>query len=154
MPKQLPYDDKYNETINFLKSKDSIVVATSDKDKVAARTVYFVMLNSCVYFLTSKAYDKYKQIVKNPNVALCSDNIQIQGVAKVKGHPGLEENKAILKYFLEKCPEKERNKRYVKHKNTVFIEVEINKISIWINGGREYIDLNEKTAYRIGWLLK
>jgi len=150
MPKQLQYDNKYKEIINVLEGKDSIVIATSDKDKVAARTVYFIMFNSYIYFLTSKAYDKCKQIIKNPNVALCSDNIQMQGIAKIKGHPELEKNKAILEHFLEKCPERERNSRYVKHKNTVFIEVEINKISTWINGGREYINPIEKSAYRIG----
>ena len=150
MPKQLHYDDKYNEIINTLENKDSIVIATSDKDKVAARTVYFIMHNSCIYFLTSKAYDKYKQITKNPNVALCSDNIQIQGIAKTIGHPELEENKVILEQFLNKCPGKEQNSRYAKHKNTVFIEIEIVKISAWINGGREYIDPIGKSAYRIG----
>jgi hypothetical protein len=35
----------------------------------------------------------------------------------------------------------------VNNKSSVFIEVKIDKIQAWINGGREYIDINEKTAY-------
>ena len=150
MPKQLQYDESYNKVIKALESKDSIVIATFNKDKIAARTVYFVLYDSCIYFITSKAYNKYKQILKNQNVALCSDYIQIEGIAEVVGHPMLEESKVILEYFLEKYPKNENNKRYVKHKNTVFIKVKISKISAWINGCREYIDPIEKSAYRIG----
>lgn len=150
MPRQLQYDEKYIEIIKFLESKNAIVVATADGDKVAARTVYFILHESSIYFLTSKAYSKYKQIIKKPNVALCVDNIQIEGIAYVKGHPCLEQNKSILDCYLEKCPEKENNRRYIKHKNTVFIEVKISKIATWRDGGREYINPTEKSAYRVG----
>ena len=150
MPKQLQYDEAYNDIINALESRESIVIASFNKDKIAARTVYFTLYNSCIYFLTSKAYNKYKQIMKNHNVGLCSDYIQIEGFAEIIGHPMLNENKAILKCLLEKYPYDEKNKRYAKKKNSVFIKVEINKISAWINGGRVYIDPVEKTAYRVG----
>lgn len=150
MPEQLEYETKYHEVMQYLKNKDSIVIATTNGNKVAARTVYFVLYESSIYFLTSKAYAKCKQIVKNPNVALCVDHIQIEGIAYSKGHPGLEENKLILETYLGKCPEKEHNLRYVKHKNTVFIEVAIDKISTWNKGGREYIIPGNQTAFRIG----
>ena len=150
MPKQLQFDETHNKIIKALECNESIVIATFNKNKIAARTVYFVLLDSNIYFLTSKAYDKYKQIVKNQNVALCSDNIQIEGITEIIGHPMLEENKTILECFLAKHPENENNKRYVKQKNSVFIKVEINKISAWINGSREYIDPIKRTAYRIG----
>ena len=46
MPKQLQFDKSCKEIIKILEYKDSIVIATFNKDKLAARTVYFVLLDS------------------------------------------------------------------------------------------------------------
>ena len=146
MAKELNYKEKLNEIIGLLEKEKEIVISTVNGNKVAARTVYFVFYNYCIYFVTSKSYEKYKQIEKNSNVALCFFNISMEGVAIIKGHPELEENKKVFDYCLSKCPEM---KKYGKYKNTVFIEIKINKIEMW-KGGREYININEKTAYRIG----
>jgi general stress protein 26 len=143
--KQFDYKEKYKEVMENLEKEKAMVLATSDGDKVAARAVWFVPYESSIYFFTSKSYSKYKQIVKNPNVALCINNIQIQGVAYIKGHPALEENKPVLEHWI-----KRRGNKYVNNKSSVFIEVKIDKIQAWANGGREYIDINEKTAYRVG----
>ena len=147
MPKQLDYCEKYEEIVKTLENGKSIVLATSHRDKVMARTVYYVLYESSVYFLTSSAYSKYKQIVRNQNVALCLNNIQIEGTANIEGHPSAYENKAVLEHFIERCPE---NNRYVKSKNTVLIEVKIGNITMWSNGGREYINPTTKSAYRVG----
>ena len=84
-----------------------IVISTANGNKVAARTVYFVFYIYCIYFVTSKSYEKYKQIEKNSNVALCFFNISMEGVAIIKGHPELEENepprgkpRGILRYYI------------------------------------------------------
>jgi len=151
--KQLDFTVKYKEIMANLDKKQFIVLATSDGDKVAARAVYFFLYKSYVYFVTAKSYAKYKQIVKNSNVALCTnvalciDNIQIQGVAHIKGHPSLEENKPAVDCLLKK-PDNAVN-RYLKRNNTILIEVKIDKIQTWTNGGREYLDIHKKEAYRI-----
>jgi len=145
--KQLDFTAKYKEIMANLDKEQFIVLATSDGDKVAARAVYFFLYKSSVYFVTAKSYAKYKQIVKNPNVALCIDNIQIQGVAHIKGHPSLEENKPAVDYLLKK-PDNAVN-RYLKRKYTILIEIKIDKIQTWTNGGREYLDIHKKEAYRI-----
>lgn len=49
--------------------------------------------------MTSKAYAKYKQILKNPLVAMCFNNVQIQGRAVILGHPTSDENQVLL----ERC---------------------------------------------------
>jgi uncharacterized pyridoxamine 5'-phosphate oxidase family protein len=144
--KQLDYEEKINEVMNILKNEKPIVLCTSNGNKVAARTVYYFLFNDCIYFVTSKAYKKCKQIEKNHNVALCIANIQIEGVATILGHPKLDENNKLLEYTQENCPE---ISNYTKHKNTVIIEIKINNVEMWLKG-REYINYEDKTAYRIG----
>ena len=147
MPKQLDYCEKYKEFAETLENNKSIVLATSHRDKVMARTVYYALHDSSLYFLTSSAYAKYKQIARNQNVALCLNNIQIEGVAHIKGHPSAYENKAVLEHLIKRCPE---NNRYVKRKNTVLVEVKIGNITMWNNNDREYINPAQKSAYRVG----
>ena len=145
--KQLDFNVKYTEIKNILKKEKSIVLCTSNGSKVAARTVYFVYFKDCIYFVTSMSYKKYKQIEKNQNVALCFSNIQIVGVASILGHPNLEGNKNILEYMEKNCSEMYK---YVKYKNTVLIKVSIDDIEMWEKGGREYLNIENKTANRIG----
>lgn len=147
MPKDLDFLEKQKEITNVLEREKSIVIATADGERVAARTVYYVFLDESIYFYTSTAYTKYKQILKNQNVALCLANIQIEGVAHSLGHPSLQSNKAVLDCFALKCPE---GSHYAKYKNSVLIQISISKIETWNNGGREYLNLEKKTAYRIG----
>lgn len=46
-----------------------------------------VQIDGSFYFQTDTALKKYHQIVSNHNVALCIDNIQIEGVCEEIGHP-------------------------------------------------------------------
>jgi uncharacterized pyridoxamine 5'-phosphate oxidase family protein len=142
--KQLNFEDKYNEVMKRLENENTIVLSTSYKDNVTSRSIWFILYESSIYFVTSKAYTKCKQIEKNPNVALCLDNIQIEGIAKIKGNCSLKENELIRAY----CERKHTGMiHYLKYKNSIFIEVKINKIQLW-KKGREYIDVVEKIAYR------
>ena len=146
--KELDFKEKYNEVMERLDKENTIVLATSDKDIVSARSVWYVLYKSSIYFFTSPAWEKIKQIKKNPNVALCLDNIQLKGIAIIKGHPTLKENETIVDY----CQKKHAGigDYNMKRKNMVLIEVKINKIEMWIKHGREHIDISEKKAYRIG----
>jgi len=54
---------------------------------------------------TDRRSRKYKQITSNPNVGLADRNIQIEGVATLKGHPLDEENVAYIKAYRENQPE-------------------------------------------------
>lgn len=130
-----------------LSEQKSIVLATCENGKVAARTVYCTSNGMKIYFMTSKAYRKYKQICKNPNVGLCFGNVQIQGTAKILGHPLSVENKLVL----ESCSHLEDEfLHWTKYKNTVLIEVDITEVECWNRNGREFLDLIKETSYRIG----
>jgi len=123
-------------------------LATCNNNKVTARTIFVICKDFDILFLTKRSYNKYKQILKNPNVALCVDNIQIEGIAYIKGHPQLEENKKFVDYCLENGYES--FKRYMKNKTTALIQVEPKLITLWKGNGREYLDLDKQTAYRVG----
>jgi len=53
--KQLNYEEKIKDIENILKKEKTIVLCTSNGDKVAARTVYYFFYNDCIYFVTSNS---------------------------------------------------------------------------------------------------
>jgi general stress protein 26 len=58
-----------------------------------------------IYFMTPTFTRKYKQIRVNPNVAVAMGNMQIEGVASIKGHTSNNENTWLLKALAELAPE-------------------------------------------------
>ncbi|HEX2947890.1 MAG TPA: pyridoxamine 5'-phosphate oxidase family protein [Clostridia bacterium] len=146
--KSLDYEVLKQDVIKALENSNSIVLATCNNNRVTAREVYFASNDFRIFFITSKAYDKCKQIEKNNNVALCLGNIQMEGTATIKGHPNLADNINERTVCLNKS--KENFEQYFKYKNIVLIEVVVSNVKLWNNGGREYLDINKHRAYRIG----
>lgn len=65
-----------------------MVLSTCGKDgRVTSRTVCCVIINGVFYFQTDVRSTKAEQIAENANVALCVDNIQIEGVCTLRGEP-------------------------------------------------------------------
>lgn len=123
-------------------------VATSFKDLVTVRTVYVICRGFNIYFLTRRSSNKYKQLSKNINIALCSENIQLEGKTCILGHPRDSQNKEVVDYCLGKGYE--WFEHYIWYKNTVLVEVHPHLICRWLRKGREYLDLDKKKAYCIG----
>ncbi len=138
--KSLDFDEEKIRIETLISSRNNIVLATSDKNRVTARTVYCVSDGLKIYFLTSKAYLKFKQIEKNPNVALCFDNVQIEGTAAILGHPSDKSNSAVM----EKAARHKPFMSFVKYKNTVLIEVTISSVELWENHKRVFLDIVQK----------
>lgn len=61
-------------------------------DIVTSRTISIINLNSKLYFQTDNTFRKYNQLKTNPYVALCIDNIQIEGLCNEIGNPIENEN--------------------------------------------------------------
>lgn len=81
------FEDKYNEfLVEFGKGK-KMVLSTSENDEVTSRMMSIVQMDGAFYFQTDKAFRKYSQLINNPKVALCIDNIQIEGICEEVGHP-------------------------------------------------------------------
>lgn len=81
------FTEKYEEfLIEFTKGK-TMVLSSSEDNKVTSRMMSIVLVNGLFYFQTDKTFRKYNQLISNPQVALCTENIQIEGVCEEIGHP-------------------------------------------------------------------
>jgi len=115
------------DILKNIETKSIMVLATSLKDFVTARSMSIITVNEKIYCQTDKNLTKAVQINKNPNVAYCVDNIQITGKAKIIGT--WEENKNILAEY-----KKKHNRSYEKYKNVkneIVIETTIEEIQLW-----------------------
>lgn len=81
------YNQKINEIFNQLQDHRKFVLATTNNNEVSARKMSFIIYEHCFYFQTDIAFRKYKDIQINNHVALCIDNIQIEGLCKELCHP-------------------------------------------------------------------
>jgi general stress protein 26 len=138
------------EIFSLLGDKKIMILATSWEDKVTARSMSCVIINRKIYCQTDKTFFKCSQIAKNPNVALCIDNIQIEGFAKIKQHPFAEENKDFIDIFKEKYKGSYEN--YSHMNNEVVVEIEPTFITLWkyenAQPFRDFLDIKKNKAYR------
>ena len=63
-----------------------MVLSTSENDIVSSRMMSVILMDGTFYFQTDCTFRKYRQISSNRNVALCIDNIQIEGICEELGH--------------------------------------------------------------------
>lgn len=64
-----------------------MVLSTALNDYVTSRMMSIINLNNKLYFQTDNTFRKYNQLKRNPHVALCIDNIQIEGLCNEVGTP-------------------------------------------------------------------
>lgn len=81
------FENQYSAFLNEFGKGKTMVLSTSLNAKVTSRMMSVVQQNGVFYFQTDRHFRKYDQLIKNENVALCIDNIQIEGIAKELGHP-------------------------------------------------------------------
>lgn len=122
---------KENKDLLFNKLGDHGVMclATSQNDIVSARSMSVILYKQKFYFQTDANFKKYKQISENPNVALCMNNIQIQGVCVNLGHPLLSENSFFADLFKQFYQSSFEN--YSALKDEFLFEVTPTIITIW-----------------------
>lgn len=62
-----------------------MALASSVNDYVMVRNVSCLFYDHKVYFKTDKNFRKTQQLFQNPNVAMCWNGVQIEGIAENKG---------------------------------------------------------------------
>jgi len=127
-----------------------MALATCDDNYPTVRTMSVIIYNDNIYFQTGTDLHKYDQISANKNVALCFDNVQIEGIAKIIGKPLDKNNEEIMEKY-KKCFESSF-KKYSYLDNEVLIMVKIKKITIWKYDAeqkpyRVFIDVDKENAY-------
>lgn len=147
---ELIYEELEREIKNILGESKTMVLATCADDRVTARMMSCVFDGIIIKFQTDMNFIKVKQILKNPNVALCYNNIQFEGKAEIKGAPLKRGNEEFREKFKEKF--EGSYKRYSEDENEIVVEVEPTLIVLWkYEDGRplrDYLVVSEKKAYR------
>jgi len=95
------FDTNLEELYEKLRATKTAVLATSANNRPTARMMSLIFIERKIYFQTDKNFIKVEQITQNPYVALCFDNVQIEGIAKALGHP-LEEQNLFLQWLLKR----------------------------------------------------
>ncbi|NHJ84421.1 MAG: pyridoxamine 5'-phosphate oxidase family protein [Asgard group archaeon] len=96
------FDIIKNQILELMGTTSDIILATSLDDRVTARTVSFVNNDFDIYFLTWNHNKKVIQLNNNSNVALCLQNVQIEGEAENLGWAFGEKNTSIGELFITK----------------------------------------------------
>ena len=125
------FSEKYSDLMDQFGTSKKMVLSTAEKNIVSSRMMSVIQINGKLYFQTDKTFRKYRQIVQNPSVALCIDNIQIEGRCREIGRP-LENNEFLQKF--QRCFS-DSYKRYSLLENEVLFEVTPTYIERWV-----YID--------------
>ncbi len=150
----LPYEELEQEALRETQRNHFGVLATSEGNSVTARTIMLIYDGFRISFLTPTRTRKFKQISTNKNVALAINNIQIEGVASIKGRASDAENAWFLKAFEELYPKLYKLYRDAcKEPNTVYrvIEITPTRIALFYGPPDTHLDVlnvNEKTAIR------
>ena len=144
-------DFKHEEERIFGKIGENKIapLATSSQNNPTVRMMSVVIFCNKIYFQTGTDLLKYNQICENKNVALCFDNIQVEGIANIMGKP--MDHNIIMEIY--KKHYKNSFENYSKLDKEILVEVIPQKITIWEydNNGkpyRIYLELDKKKAYK------
>lgn len=76
------FEEKVNELFQNMGDFKNMVLSTSANEHVSSRMMSVIMKDQRFLFQTDMTFRKYNQIQANPNVALCFENIQIEGICE------------------------------------------------------------------------
>ena len=122
------FGNQYSAFLNEFGKGKTMVLSTSLNDKVTSRMMSVIQQTGVFYFQTDRQFRKYDHLIKNENVALCTDNIQIEGIAKELGHP--LENAAFCSLYKERFASS--FERYSSLSNEVLFSVTPLHVERWL----------------------
>lgn len=121
------FKEKYSKFFEKIGRSKFMVLSTSKDDFVTSRMMSIIVIDEKFYFQIDKNFKKYNQVIANPNVSLCIDNIQINGICCDVGRP--IENKTFCEIFKEKYPSSYQN--YSLLESERLLEIEPIYIECW-----------------------
>ena len=99
------FKDKKQEFFARLGETCYMVLATCRDNYPMASMMTCVLFDDAIWMQTDKKFPKYRQILANPQVALCKGPVQIEGKAEFTGHPLAEENSKFARLIKKHHPE-------------------------------------------------
>lgn len=129
LEKNITFETAVNRMFEILGNSKIMALASSVNDYVMVRNVSCLFYDEKIYFKTDKNFRKTKQLMENPQVAMCWNGIQVEGIALNKGlvvdEPGHRFEEGYKKYLWES---------YNKYSHTdteILIEVTPRYVEIW-----------------------
>lgn len=150
----IDFEKLKNEVIFNLENNRTWVLSTASDGNVSSRSMSIINKGLNIYFQTNKCYIKHNQINKNNNVALCFNNLSIEGVAEEIGDWKDEKNKELMELY--KSVHLSSFNAYGLLDGQVVYKVTPKKIKIWkyINGNpiRQNLYVNEEIAEELDFM--
>lgn len=134
--KQFTFDEAVAIMFHQLGDFKIMALASSLNDYVMVRNVSCLFYDQKIYFKTDKNFRKTKQLLENPQAALCWNGIQIEGIAENKGlvieEPGGRFEKGYKKFLWNSY------NAYSHEDTEILIEVAPKYVEIWDTSEGEY----------------
>ncbi len=121
------FEEYFRNLMKEIGQSGHIVLSTSSNDHVTSRMMSFVVIGNFFYFQTDKNFTKYSQIMSNNQIALCNNNIQIEGLCYEEGKPA--DNEIFCESFKKYFPSS--YEKYTLRNNEVLFRVEPYFIKRW-----------------------
>ncbi|MDR2538744.1 MAG: pyridoxamine 5'-phosphate oxidase family protein, partial [Bifidobacteriaceae bacterium] len=96
---RLDYETELEKIYDQIGPSKTMPLATSSQDRPTVRLMSCIIHERKIYFQTGVDLLKYQQIQENNRVALCADNIQIEGTAKVIGKTKYSRDSEIIEAY-------------------------------------------------------
>lgn len=129
LDKNITYEQAVNRMFEMLGNSQIMALASSKDDYVMVRNVSCLFYDEKIWFKTDKNFRKTKQLLENPNVALCWSGIQVEGIAENKGlvaeEPGQVFAQGYKKYLWQSY------NKYSHEDTEILIEVSPKYVEIW-----------------------
>lgn len=141
----------FEEAVRFMFTKlgnsKIMALASSSKDYVMVRNVSCVFYHDKIYFKTDKNFRKTKQLFENPQVAMCWNGVQVEGIARNLGLV-IDEEGRIFETLYKKYLWGSYN-AYSHVDTEILIEVTPKFVEIWDQDEKEhafqtFIDFEKK----------
>jgi uncharacterized pyridoxamine 5'-phosphate oxidase family protein len=153
---ELDYQVELEKIYAYIGECKIMALATSSQNHPTVRLMSCIVYENKIYFQTGTDLIKYKQICENNHVALCVDNIQIEGIATIQGRTNDKQNSAIIDVY--KKHYKTSYETYRHNETEVLIEIVLKNIIKWdYENGKPYrifIDIDNKQARKEMYSIK
>ena len=144
---------QYSEAVRLMFDKlgthKIMALAASVNDEVTVRNVSCIIYDGRIYFKTDENFRKTKQLLINPNAALCVGGIQVEGTARnlglVADEPGQKFARLYQEYWATSY------NAYPHKESEILIEITPRFAEIWDQrednrGYQVFIDFERETA--------
>ncbi len=150
MNSPLNFERLQEKCVKYLNERKFISVATGLENQVRVRVVDYVNDGIRLGFLTWENTLKMEHLQQNPSISLCVDSIQMEGKAKILGHPGAKENEPLMNLYRERHPSPYKNFMALTNTRLIVVEPALLILMKYENNHLylDHLNVTSQTAFR------